>query len=101
MTVYEHRTTLTAASGAATGSTLFIPGGIGNQLLVRANTTSTLFRVDLKDENGIIRCHYGFVRGELNDQELRLAMTGSYAIEITNADADDTFTVILSVEERR
>ena len=101
MTVYTHRATVTVASGAGATSTLYVPGGLGNQLLIRANTSSTLFRADLKDDNGVIRVNYGFVRGELNDQDLRLAMAGSYAVEITNADVDDTFTVVLSVEERR
>ena len=101
MTVYEHKVTITAASGAATSSTLFIPGGMGSQLLVRANTATTLFRVDLKDEDGLIRRHWGFHRGELNDtsDNIRFAFVGSYAVEITNASPDDTFTVRLSIEE--
>ncbi len=99
MTVYTHRDTVTAASGTIASSTLYIPGGIGNQLIIRANTSTTMFRADLKDDNGLVRVNYGFVQGELNDQDLRLAMAGSYAIEITNADANDTFTVVLAVEE--
>src|SRR3990167_3766629 len=101
MTAYEHKTTVTAASGSATTSTLYIPAGRGSQLLIRANTATTLFRVDLKDEDGVIRRHWGFHRGELNDttDNVRFALVGSYAIEITNASPDDTFTVRLSIEE--
>ena len=101
MTIYEHKATMTAASGAAASSTLFIPGGVGSQLLVRANTATTLFRVDLKDEDGLIRRHWGFHRGELNDtsDNIHFAFVGSYAVEITNASPDDTFPVRLSIEE--
>ena len=101
MTVYEHKATVTVASGAGATSTLFMPGGLGRQLLIRANTATTLFRADLKDEDGVIRRHWGFHRGELNDStdNIRLALVGSYAVEITNASPDDTFTIRLAVQE--
>ena len=101
MTVYDHRATVTAASGTVSSSTLHIPGGIGHQLLVRANTATTLFRVNLVDENSTTRRHWGFHRGELNDtsDNIRLALAGSWAIQIVNASPDDTFLVLLSVEE--
>ena len=100
MTVYEHRTSLTTVSGTVGTSTLYVPGGLLRQVLLRANTTSTLFRADLTDENGTIRRHYGFHRGELNDMEIQLAVAGSFRLNITNAGpADDTFTVVLSVQE--
>ncbi len=101
MTIYEHRATVTAASGAVTTSTLFVPGGEGRQLLVRANTATTYFRVALTDGNNVTRRHWGFHRGELNDttDNIRMAFAGSYAIQITNASPDDTFLVLLAIKE--
>lgn len=102
MTGYEHKVSIQAASGAATSSTLFIPGGIGRQLLIRANTATTVFRADLKDGDGVIRRHWGYHTGELNDtsDNIRFFFTGSYAIEITNASPDnDTFLLRLALQE--
>ena len=101
MTVYEHTASVTAASGSVSTATLYIPGGLGRQLLVRANTATTLFRVTLTDQDSIARRHWGFHRGELNDtsDNIRLAFTGSYSVQITNASPDDTFRIILAIEE--
>ena len=101
MTGYEHRATVVVQSGTGTTYSLFIPGGIGSQLLVRANTTTTVFRVQLQDENSLVRRHWGFHRGEINDttDNIHFFMVGSYAIQIVNASPDDTFTVVLSVKE--
>ena len=99
MTIYEHKALLPTAAGSVASSTLYIPGGLARQLLIRANTATTVFRADLKDEDGIIRRHYDFHHGEINDMEIRVALVGSYAVEITNATPDDTFRIVLSVEE--
>lgn len=101
MTVYEHRATVTTASGTIATSTLFVPGGMGTQLLIRANTATTLFRADLRDGNNLIRRHWGFHRGEINDttDSIRFAFMGSYAVEITNAAPDDTFQIVLTLQE--
>ena len=100
MTIYEHRASMVCSGGSSSSTTLYCPGGIANQFLVRANTSSALFRANLTDENGVVRVNYGFTRGEINDQDIRLAIVGSYGVNITNATADDTFTVILAIEER-
>ena len=101
MTVYEAKTSLPTASGTFSTSTLYIPGAEGRQLLVRANTATTIFRVQLVDEDGLVRRNWGFHQGELNDttDNIRMAFTGSYAIQITNASPDDTFRVVLALAE--
>lgn len=103
MTIYEHKTTVPVASGTIASSTLFIPGARGSQLLVRANTSSTMFRVELVDEDGTTRRNWGFHTGELNDtsDNIRFAFAGSWAVRITNASVDDTFRIVLAVEEGR
>ena len=101
MTIYEHRASMVTASGTVSSASLYIPGGIGRQLLIRANTATTLFRASLIDENSVTRRHWGFHRGELNDttDNIHLAFVGSYTIQITNASPDDTFTTVLAVQE--
>ena len=99
MTIYEHRATVVVASGSGTTHTLFIPGGLLNQVLIRMNTSDTLFAANLLDENGTTRLNFSFNRGELNEHALSFAVAGSYALRITNASPDDTATVVLSVEE--
>ena len=100
MTVYEFRNTVTTASGAASAIGLNIPGGLIRQVLIRANTATTLFTANITDASGTIRRHYGFHRGEMNDMEITLAVAGSLAINITNASPNDTFAVVVACQER-
>lgn len=99
MTIYEHKTQVTAASGSTSSDTLKVRGGILRYLLIRANTSSTLFRASLVDENSVTRINYGFSTGELVDDKIAIPVVGTYTINITNASPDDTFQVVFSVEE--
>lgn len=99
MTVYEHRQTVTAAAGAASAIGLNIPGGLIRHLLVRANTDTTVFRVNLTDASALRIVDYGYRTGELNDTTIALAIAGSLAVNITNASPNDTFVVKLAIEE--
>ena len=99
MTVYEHRATITAAAGAATSIGLNIPGGLIRQVLIRANTDTTVFRANLTDASGLRRRDYGYHTGEVNDTQIALGVAGSLAINITNASLNDTFSLLVSVQE--
>jgi len=99
MTIYEHRTSLTAASGAVASTTLNIPGGILQNVLVRANTATTTFKANLVDGNSITRLNWGLTACEINDVVTHFPVAGRYTLNITNASPDDTFTVVLSVRE--
>ena len=99
MTVYEHRQTVTAAAGAVSAIGLNIPGGLIRQVLVRANTDTTVFRVNLTDASGLRFRDYGFHTGEVNDASMALAIAGSLAVNITNASPNDTFSIRISVQE--
>ncbi len=99
MNIHEHRVSITAASGSAASSTLNIRGGILRQMLVRANTATTTFAVNLVDENSLTRGNWGFHEGELNDVSTKIPMRGTYTINITNASLDDTFNVLLGIQE--
>ena len=100
MTIYEHRTTMTATAGSAMTVTLPRLHGIMHQLLVRANTDTTLFRVNLTDNNSVIRLNYAFHRGEINDVMTRLPLQGQYTVQVTNASQSDAFTVVLAARDQ-
>lgn len=99
MNIYEYTTSVTTAAGSTSTATLRVIGGLMQQLLVRANTSTTVFRVNLVDDNSITRMNYGFHTGELNDVGSRFPMVNAYTINITNASPDDTFRVLVAVKE--
>ena len=99
MTVYEQRATVTAAGGTVASIGLNIPGGLIRQVLVRANTDSTVFRLNITDASGLRRRDYGYHTGELNDTDIALAVAGSLAFNITNASANDTFSLLAAIQE--
>jgi len=98
MTIYEHKTSMTVSAGSVSTLTLNIPGGILKNVLVRANTSTTIFRANLTD--GVdTRVNWDYEQGELNDQTISFPMSGTYTFNITNASPNDTFRIILSVQE--
>ena len=97
--IYFHRASVTAAGGTSTTLTLKIQGGICQQLLIRANTATTIFDANLVDENDVPVHYEGFSEGEINSTNLGLPMAGPYTLNITNASLNDTFTVVIGVEE--
>ena len=99
MTIYEHRTSLATTSGDTTTVTLNIRGGLIRQLLVRANTATTVFRANLSDASSLTRRNWGFSTGEL-DQEMSMPVSGRVTLNVTNASpATETFNVYIGVEE--
>lgn len=96
--IYEHKDTVTASGGTTTSTTLNIRGGLLRQVLIRANTSNTVFSANLSDSS-LVRRHYDFHTGELNDMEVELPVCGPYTLTLTNASADDTFSVVLAVQE--
>ena len=103
MTIHEHRVSVTTVGGSIASTTLTIPGGLLRQVLIRANTSTTVFRADLTDSNSIARLNYGYHTGEINDTgvtgALPLPVAGTYTLNITNASPNDTFSVVLGVQE--
>lgn len=99
MTIYEHRASVTTSAAAGNSVTLRIPGGLLRQVLIRAATSSTVFRADLVDDSSLTRLNYSFHTGELNDITLSIPVQGNYTLNITNASPNDTFSVLLAVQE--
>lgn len=100
MTIYEYSTSMVIAGGSTTTTSLNIRGGIMHQLLIRANTSTTIFRANLTDHNSIVRTNYGFSTGELNDIGTQFPMSGRYTINVTNASVNDTVRILLAVREQ-
>ena len=99
MTIYEFKTSLTVSAGSASTVTLSVRGGILRNVFVKANTSTTVFRFNMQDEDGLSRLDYGFSTGMINDH-LAFPMVNKYTLGITNANpSNDTFAVRLGVEE--
>ena len=101
MTIYEHTSSVTVSAGSVASVTLRVLGGLCQQVLVRANTATTVFRANMQDDNSITRMDWGFHTGELNDIGLNFPMVGRYTFNITNANPNnDTFRILLAVQEK-
>lgn len=99
MTIYEHKTSLTASAGSTATTTLRVRGGLLRQVLITANTATTVFRANLQDEDNINRLDWGFSTGQLNEVGLAFPIVNAYKLNITNASPNDTFTIRLAVQE--
>lgn len=103
MNIYRHETSQTTAAGSVSSTTLNIKGGLLRQVLIRAGTSSTMFRADIKEQGGITVLNYGYHIGEINDAgatgALPLPMLGPYLINITNSSPNDTFDIRLLLQE--
>lgn len=103
MTVYEFVGSSTTVGGSVSSTTLTIQGGLLRQVLIQANTATTLFRANLQDSRGRTRLNYAYHNGEINDTgktgALPLPVAGVYTINITNASPDDMFQIVLGVQE--
>ena len=99
MTIYQHRATITAASGSTNTVTLNVRGGLCRQVMVIANTSTTVFRTNIVDNSSYTVANYGFSRGQLNDATAQIPMAGVYTVNITNASPDDTFRILLGIVE--
>lgn len=98
MTIYQFRATVTTASGTTSSTSLKIPGGICRQVIIVANTATTVFQPYITDESGLEVSRYGLQTGEMSDIT-SIPMSGRYIVNITNASPDDTFQIMLGVEE--
>lgn len=98
MTIYQHRATITASGGTTSSTTLKVRGGLCRQVLIIANTATTVFQPFITDESGLEVSRYGLQTGELSDIT-SIPMAGQYTINITNASPDDTFKIMLGIEE--
>jgi len=103
MNIYRHETSQTTVSGSVSSTSLNVRGGLLRQVLIRANTATTVFRADVTEVGGIAVLNYGYHTAEINDTGgtggLPVPLLGSYNINITNASPNDTFSVRLLIQE--
>jgi hypothetical protein len=99
MTIYQHRASITASSGETSSTSLNIRGGLLRQVYIISNTNTTVFMANLIDDNYLDVLTWGSHTGNINDTGLALPVQGKYTLEITNASPDDTFTILIGVEE--
>lgn len=99
MTVYQHRATVSAVAGTTSSTSLTIPGGLLRQVFIAANTLTTIFRANLVDKKNLTVANWGFCKGQINEFQFAMPLQGAYTLNITNASLDDTFSILLSVEE--
>ena len=97
--IYEHRTSMTVSGGSTTTTSLSVIHGLMQQLLILANTSTTVFRASIVDDGGITRMNWGFSKGELNEIGSFFPIVNKYKINITNASQTDTFQIIMAVKE--
>ena len=102
MTVYEHKTSIQVAGGSNNTVSLRVGGGIWGFLMVRPNTSTTVFRANVQnDDNDVIRS-YAFTRTEITDDTMKIPVSGRYRITVTNASvANETFRILFAVAEGR
>ena len=98
--IYTHRATVTVAGGSIGTTTLRVHDGLIQQVLIRSLTSGlTMFRANITDDSSLVRRHYAFHEGEINDMGSSMPVAGTTTVNITNASATDTFTVALAVQE--
>jgi len=99
MHIYEHKTSLLTQAGSTSTVTLNVIGGLCRQVFVKANTSTTVFRASLQDEDNISRVDWGFSTGMLNEIGMAFPIVNQYRLSITNASPNDTFVVRIAVQE--
>ena len=99
MRIYEHKTTMAVTVGSTATTTLNIIGGLLRQVLVTANTATTVFRANLVDENGDNRVDWGFNTGQLNELGTAIPVVNRITLNITNVSPNDTFVIKMGIQE--
>lgn len=98
MSVYSFRTTFVSASGIGSTNTLDIAHGLLKQVYIIAESSGTLFRTTITDDDSDNVISYGFARGEINDMEISVPVKGVYTIAVTS-NTNTRFTCKLMVHE--
>lgn len=98
MVLYKVETSITASAGAVSVNTLKAIGGLCRQVLIYSTNTDTTFNVQLIDEKSRPARDWVDNTYMVNDLDT-FPVQGIYTISITNASADEAFTVFLGIQE--
>ena len=86
--------TLTASSGSA--SETFTTQGICYQIIVKPETASTQYDIQLIDFNSLVVYKRASEVGTLNDLT-SLPLSGTYTVSIDNSTVDEDFIILVMV----
>ena len=98
-TVYKFKASPTPATGDWSDNTENIIGDMGQQIYVKATTSTTVFDVVITNSDDIEVRKFTDVTGVLNDLT-PFPMSGIHTVAIENATVDEEFKVRLCVFER-
>jgi hypothetical protein len=96
--IYKYTPSATTVSGAWSGNTERMSGGLCRQVYVKSATSTTTFDVSLTDEDDIEIRTWEDQTGEVNDLTPFL-IRGKYTFAISSATADEAFTVMMCVND--
>ena len=99
MDIHVEKHTISTTGGTGSSNTNRILGGLCRQIYVLAGTSTTTFRFDLSDEDTLYTRSYDFHKGEINDDERRFPVRGTYTLRVTDASADGDFTVRMMIQQ--
>jgi hypothetical protein len=98
MSQYKYKPTVVTATGTWTGDTMSVLGGVCTQIYAKSATSTTTFDLKIQDVENIELRKFTAVVGEVNDL-MKWSAQGVLTVTIENASADETFDVIVVVEE--
>ena len=89
----------TAVSGTWSFNTAKLVSCFLRQILVKAASADTTFRLQLTDEkNNVVYYNDTLATGTLREEK-EVPLKGIYTVEVLNSSADEAFTGFLMVEE--
>lgn len=89
---------VTVINGTWSGNTQNINGGILLHVIVQAATETTTFDFSITDNSSIVVKNWIGITDELNE-EIYIPVEGKYTLRISNASANENFTVYLGIDE--
>lgn len=94
MLVHRFSPSATTASGSWSGNTLRFSGAVCSQVLIKSDTSTTTFDVSIIDNGSRTIRRWKNIKDILNDLT-QFPVVGVCTVNITNADADEPFTILL------
>lgn len=96
--IYKYKTTVAVTTGSGATNTNPVIGGICREVLVKPDTATNTYKINIVDEDSITVKTYDFKKGQYIDTTPFIAY-GVYTINITDATIDENFIVRFMVEE--
>ena len=98
MSQHRYSPSVTTSSGAWSGNTAKIIGGICCQVYVKSSSDDTTFDLSIQDSHGVELRKYTDAVNVINDLS-KWSVYGIMTFTISNASADEDFTLLMLVEE--